>query len=269
MSKRNSLSDFPERCYAVMDGKLSIVTRGEKGWKRAPINAENSAANHELAALKNKELGITSEDVRLLVTGAVIGWDAWITPTKKIPIPREIFEVEISRINYYGVTTATEICLPATWSELNDALERINAFAEHNINDSKEICRVDVWGSQPESMAQIIPKDANLFELNHLADRIAKLDDFEMDAFEGLMMMDVVRTDYEPISVERLINMTHSLADCQVAYEAHDDESLGKFYAENDFVPELETLPEKVLPWLDYSKIGKEMRIAEGGRIYA
>lgn len=52
---------------------------------------------------------------------------------------------------------------------------------------------------------------------------------------------------------------------CQIAYEAHDDRSLGKFYADNDFVPELETLPERIFPWLDYAKIGKEMREGEGG----
>ena len=59
--------------------------------------------------------------------------------------------------------------------------------------------------------------------------------------------------------------MTHSMANCQIAYEAHDDHSLGLFYADNGFVPQLETLPESIFKWLDYSKIGKELREAEGG----
>jgi hypothetical protein len=80
-----------------------------------------------------------------------------------------------------------------------------------------------------------------------------------------MVMMDTVRTEYAPIPVERLINMTYSMSDCHIAYEAHDDMSLGKFYADNDFVPALENLPENVFSWLDYGKIGKEMREDEGG----
>ena len=59
--------------------------------------------------------------------------------------------------------------------------------------------------------------------------------------------------------------MTHSTGYCQIAYEAHDDLTLGRFYTDNGFVPELETLPEKIFPWLDYAKIGKELRESEGG----
>ena len=52
---------------------------------------------------------------------------------------------------------------------------------------------------------------------------------------------------------------------CQIAYEAHDDESLGKFYAENGFVPQLDSVPDNIYAWLDFEKIGKEMREGEGG----
>ena len=78
-------------------------------------------------------------------------------------------------------------------------------------------------------------------------------------------MMDAVQTQYAPISVERLINMTHSTEHCQIAYEAHDDPSLGKFYADNDFVPALERVSDEVYEYLDFAKIGREMREGEGG----
>lgn len=51
--------------------------------------------------------------------------------------------------------------------------------------------------------------------------------------------------------MERLINMTHSMEHCQFAYEAHDDESLGKFYAENRFVTQLDSVPDNIYAWLD------------------
>ena len=77
--------------------------------------------------------------------------------------------------------------------------------------------------------------------------------------------LDAVQTQYAPISAERLINMTHSMTHCQVAYEAHDDQALGKFYADNDFVPALEKVSDEVYAYLDFGKIGKEMREGEGG----
>lgn len=171
----------------------------------------------------------------------------------------KMFEVEISRNGTFGTATAVTVALPATWSELHDALDKAR------ITDNRVIYSVEVLNSEPMNLSQLIPQNANLYELNHLAQRLGQLDECQTHAFEGLVTMDVQRTNYAPIPVERLINMTHSLDDCHVVYEAQDDASLGKFYADNDFVPELETLPEKVLPWLDYVKIGKEMREAEGG----
>lgn len=59
--------------------------------------------------------------------------------------------------------------------------------------------------------------------------------------------------------------MTHSTEHCQIAYEAHDAQSLGKFYADNDFVPALEKVSDEVYEYLDFAKIGREMREGEGG----
>jgi hypothetical protein len=149
--------------------------------------------------------------------------------------------------------------LPATDYELLDALEK------GGITNERDIYHVEVAGCKLDFLPQFIPDSANLYELNILAGRLADMSQWELDCFEGMVMMDSVKTDYAPIEAERLINMTYSTPDCQIAYESHDDESLGRFYAENDFVPELEVLSEKIFPWLDYSKIGKELREAEGG----
>lgn len=154
---------------------------------------------------------------------------------------------------------AVKVPLPAADHELLDALEKAT------ITNERDIYSVEVTGSKESYLPQFIPDSANLYELNILAGRLAAMSQWELDCFEGMVMMDSIKTEYAPIAVERLINMTHSTADCQIAYEAHNDESLGRFYAENDFVPELEVLSEKSFPWLDYSKIGKELREAEDG----
>lgn len=158
-----------------------------------------------------------------------------------------------------GAQNAVKLSLPATDYELLDALEK------GGITNQRDIYHVEVAGGKLDFLPQFIPDSANLYELNILARRLAAMRQWELDCFEGMVMMDSIKTDFAPIAVERLINMTHSTADCQIAYEAHDDETLGRFYAENDFVPELEALPERIFPWLDYAKISKELREAEGG----
>lgn len=143
--------------------------------------------------------------------------------------------------------------------ELADALDKIR------MDDPRGICSLENMDCELEYLPQFLNPNVNLYDLNHLAYRLYNLSEWELDCFEGMVMMDAVQTQYAPIPVERLINMTHSMEHCQIAYEAHNDTSLGMFYAENGFVPDLETLPENVFAWLDCGKIGKEMRQGEGG----
>lgn len=168
------------------------------------------------------------------------------------------FEIELSRWNPSEANPSVEIALPATPYELADALDRAGIAGDTVYSAEVLSCKLDY-------LPQFIAPDINLHELNHLAHRLSALSEWELDCFEGMVMMDAVQTQYAPIPVERLINMTHSMAHCQVAYEAHDDQSLGKFYADNDFVPALENVSDEVYAYLDFGKIGKEMREGEGG----
>jgi hypothetical protein len=169
------------------------------------------------------------------------------------------FELIISRPGSFGVNTSATLALPATPYEMVDALDKAR------VTDGRIIYSIEILSSELDYLPQFLSPSTNLYELNHLAHRLSALSQWELDCFEGMVMMDTIQTSYAPIAVERLINMTHSMENCQIAYEAHDDASLGLFYADNGFVPELETLPENVFKWLDYGKIGKEMREGEGG----
>ena len=170
----------------------------------------------------------------------------------------KIFDVEISRPGSFGASTFAVLSLPATPYELADALEKARITEDTVYFTEVLSCRLDY-------LPQFIAPNINLHELNHLAHRLSALSEWDADCFEGMVMMDAVQTQYAPISVERLINMTHSMAHCQIAYEAHDDQSLGKFYADNDFVPALEKVSDEVYEYLDFGKIGREMREGEGG----
>ena len=170
----------------------------------------------------------------------------------------KIFEVELSRWNPSGANPSVEIALPATPYELEDALEKARITEDSVYSAEVLSCKLDY-------LPQFIAPDINLHELNHLAHRLSALSEWKLDCFEGMVMMDAVQTQYAPIPVERLINMTHSTEHCQIAYEAHDDPSLGKFYTDNDFVPALEKVSDEVYEYLDFAKIGREMREGEGG----
>lgn len=151
-----------------------------------------------------------------------------------------------------------EIALPATVYELLDAFEKVHVTDRQDMSMEILSCELDY-------LPQFIDSGTGIDELNHLAKRLSSMSQWDLDCFEGMTMMEAIQTQYAPIAIGRLINMTHSMSDCHVIYEAYDDASLGRFYADNGFVPELETLSERIFPWPDYAKIGKEMREGEGG----
>ena len=59
--------------------------------------------------------------------------------------------------------------------------------------------------------------------------------------------------------------LAHNVDHCHVLADVHTDTELGKFCADNDFLPELTALPDSVYALLDYAKIGKQMREDESG----
>ena len=64
---------------------------------------------------------------------------------------------------------------------------------------------------------------------------------------------------------QELMMLAHNVDHCHVLADVHTDTELGKFCADNDFLPELTALPDSVYALLDYAKIGKQMRESEAG----
>lgn len=257
MSNNRKNMTLPQKCYAVLpyEDRLVIITQGKSGYTRSPLDRGDKHQNRVIADEKNTEFGgVTLEQEKSMIKGAIFGWEI-----VGLSAQEAIMELEISRPGSFGADTSASLSLPATPYEILDALDKAR------VTDDRVIYSIEITDCKLDFLPQFIPQGANLYELNRLAQRLVIMSQWELDCFTGLPMMDAIQTNYAPISVERLINMTHSLESCQIAYEAHDDESLGRFYAENGFVPDLESLPENVFAWLDYSKIGNEMHIGEGG----
>ena len=111
--------------------------------------------------------------------------------------------------------------------------------------------------------------DISLNELNDLAARLATLDEVQGIAFEGLFSMEVqkkVNTNGGIITMQDMRDLAVSAkTDCYHVVDAADDAQLGRFYAENEFVPELDGISDKVFEMLDFAGIGRMMRCSENG----
>ena len=111
--------------------------------------------------------------------------------------------------------------------------------------------------------------DISLNELNDLAAQLAALDEVQGIAFEGLFSMEVQRkvtANGGVITLQDLRDLAVSAkTDCYHVVDAADDTQLGRFYAENEFVPELDGISDEVFEMLDFAGIGRMMRCSENG----
>ena len=111
--------------------------------------------------------------------------------------------------------------------------------------------------------------DISLNELNDLAAQLAALDEVQEIAFEGLFSIEVqrkVNANGGVITLQDLRDLAVSAkTDCYHVVDAADDAQLGRFYAENDFIPELDGVSDAVFKMLDFAGIGRMMRCSENG----
>ena len=111
--------------------------------------------------------------------------------------------------------------------------------------------------------------DISLNELNDLAAQLAALDEVQGIAFEGMFSIAVQRkltANGGVITLQDLRDLAVSAkTDCYHVVDAADDAQLGRFYVENEFVPELDGISDEVFEMLDFAGIGRMMRCSENG----
>ena len=111
--------------------------------------------------------------------------------------------------------------------------------------------------------------DISLNELNDLAAQLAALDEVQGIAFEGMFSIAVQRkvtANGGVITLQDLRDLAVSAkTDCYHVVDAADDAQLGRFYAENGFIPELDGISDGVFEMLDFAGIGRMMRHSENG----
>ena len=154
-----------------------------------------------------------------------------------------------------------ELELPATPWELLDALDKLRLENGQQLYwQVEDIGRYDFLAPHLDGY--------DLYQFNALAEQLSTFSNTDAAAFEGLVEMEIdklCRSNGGELTLPRVLDLAYSADCCHVVQGITDDATLGQFYVENDFLPELENVPDSVLKMLDYEKIGRSMREGEGG----
>ena len=154
--------------------------------------------------------------------------------------------------------------LPASPWELWDAMEKVRLQTDDILYMEIE----DYYAFEYLS-PHLDGLDISLNELNDLAAQLAALDEVQGIAFEGMFSIAVqrkVNANGGVITLQDLRDLAVSAkTDCYHVVDAADDAALGRFYAENDFIPELDGVSDAVFKMLDFAGIGRMMRHGENG----
>ena len=170
----------------------------------------------------------------------------------------EVYLVSSASSDERGV----ELTFPVSQYEMMDAIEQIHAKSPGDV-----YWQVDEFHCF-DYLAPHLDESMSIFEFNSLTEQLSKLDERQETALEGLLQMQVdkhVQENSGIITVPELMMLAHNVDHCHVLADVHTDTELGKFCADNDFLPELTALPDSVYALLDYAKIGKQMRESEAG----
>ena len=177
---------------------------------------------------------------------------------------KKIFHVYLAKEGIPNNEAYAKLNLPASPWELWDAMEKVR------LKDGEALyMEIDDYYAFEYLAPHLEELDISLNELNDLAARLATLDEVQGIAFEGLFSMEVqkkVNTNGGVITLQDLRDLAVSAkTDCYHVVEAADDAQLGRFYAENEFIPELDGISNEVFEMLDFAGIGRMMRCSENG----
>mgnify|MGYP001117616252 CR=1 FL=1 len=177
---------------------------------------------------------------------------------------KNIFGVYLAKEGVPDNEAHAKLDLPASPWALWDAMDKVR------LQDGETLyLEIDKYYRFDALAPHLVNMDIGLNELNDLAGQLARLDTTQGIAYRGLLEMAVqekVQSNGGIITMQELRDLAVSAgADCCHVVDTADDAQLGRFYAENDFVPELEGISDAVFEMLDFAGIGRMMRCSENG----
>lgn len=154
---------------------------------------------------------------------------------------------------------AAILTLPASIYEMVDMAERVG------LEKVEELYFKVGKRYRGEYLVDALERDITLPELNILAWKVAEMDEGQETILEGLIKMEQKKQDVPWLPYPKLLQLAENTACCHWVPQARNDSQLGRFYAENGFVEGVDDLPDRLFQLLDFQKIGRDARLAEGG----
>ena len=177
---------------------------------------------------------------------------------------KKVFAMYLAKEGNSNSDAFAKLDLPASPWELWDALEKVRLQTDDIL-----YMEIEDYYAFEYLAPHLDGLEISLNELNDLAARLATLDEVQGIAFEGLFSMEVqkkVNANGGVITLQDLRDLAVSAkTDCYHVVDAADDAQLGRFYAENEFIPELDGVSNEVFEMLDFAGIGRMMRCNENG----
>ena len=177
---------------------------------------------------------------------------------------KKVFAMYLAKEGNPNSDAYAKLDLPASPWELWDALEKVRLQTDDIL-----YMEIEDYYAFEYLAPHLDGLEISLNELNDLAARLATLDEVQGIAFEGLFSMEVQRktnANGGVITLQDLRDLAVSAkTDCYHVVDAADDAQLGRFYAENGFIPELDGISDGVFEMLDFAGIGRMMRCGENG----
>ena len=177
---------------------------------------------------------------------------------------KKIFHVYLAKESVPNNESYAKLDMPASPWEVVDALDKVR------LNEGEQLyMEIEDYDAFEYLSPYLDGLDISLIELNDLAALLSPLDEVQEAAFEGLFSMEVqrkVNANGGVITLQDLRDLAVSArTDCYHVVDAADDAQLGRFYAENEFIPELDGVSNEVFEMLDFAGIGRMMRCSENG----
>ena len=177
---------------------------------------------------------------------------------------KKVFAMYLAKEGNPNSDACAKLDLPASPWELWDALDKVR------LNEGEQLyMEIEDYYAFEYLAPHLDGFEISLNELNDLAALLSALDEVQEVAFDGFLRMEVqnkVDTNSGVITMQDMRDLAVSAkTDCYHVVDAADDAQLGRFYAENEFVPELDGISDEVFEMLDFAGIGRMMRCGENG----
>ena len=177
---------------------------------------------------------------------------------------KKVFAMYLAKEGNPNSDAYAKLDLPASPWELWDALDKVRLQTDDIL-----YMEIEDYYAFEHLAPHLDGLEISLNELNDLAELLSALDEVQEVAFDGFLRMEVqnkVNTNGGVITLQDLRDLAVSAkTDCYHVVDAADDAALGRFYAENDFIPELDSVSNEVFEMLDFAGIGRMMRCSENG----